>query len=248
MIVALALINPFKQLNKLYDSQRINDVKQIQTALDSYYDDKNCYPQSLAELVPKYIPKIPNDPGNNGYNYVFMSSIDGTGKIVQTCADRQWYVLYARTTYKPTTSTACPLEQIPDENGHDCLPINYNNGAGYNYCREGGNIDCDSIHSQTLIEPEPTITPTGVPTDTPIPPTPTFGLPTPTPTTPPPPPTITPFACSGGIFAYPVGSSNCNSISPITQCDFAGGNLICYQNRGGTNNQTCIEPVCTSYK
>lgn len=59
---------------KARDAQRLSDIRQIQTALELYYNDNGKYPfnagggslSALNVLVPKYIAKISNDPLNTG--------------------------------------------------------------------------------------------------------------------------------------------------------------------------------------
>lgn len=47
-------------------------IKNIEGALGMYFTDHYEYPDSLSALVPKYMPKIPNDPWGNPY---FFSSV-----------------------------------------------------------------------------------------------------------------------------------------------------------------------------
>jgi len=170
----LFLLNPIKQINKARDSSRKEDFKQIRIALDTYYNDHNCYPLSLSfgeewkggTIV--YMKKVPQDPscgqkGSACYTYVVDPSA--------TCP--QWHVLFGKLAIAPSTALpACLLES-------DCLPSNYTS-SGYNLCDFGGNLDCDVLHAQTLeeetTEPSPTTNPTGSgsnSTGTPPVPTPT---------------------------------------------------------------------------
>ena len=55
------------------DARRISDVKQIQLALELFYDSNGMFPSdiSIAALVtPGYISVIPVDPSAGGYSYV----------------------------------------------------------------------------------------------------------------------------------------------------------------------------------
>ncbi|MBI2631065.1 prepilin-type N-terminal cleavage/methylation domain-containing protein [Candidatus Nomurabacteria bacterium] len=59
---------------KARDAQRISSIKQVQTALELYYDTKGFYPASpdspfpggvvTAALTPNYISQMPKDPTN----------------------------------------------------------------------------------------------------------------------------------------------------------------------------------------
>lgn len=52
------------------DQQRKNDVFLLNSALKSYFLTNEKAPQSLDELVPKDLPKLPTDPATNEeYNY-----------------------------------------------------------------------------------------------------------------------------------------------------------------------------------
>ncbi|MBI5470051.1 prepilin-type N-terminal cleavage/methylation domain-containing protein [Candidatus Kaiserbacteria bacterium] len=60
------------------DARRIADVKQLQLALELYYDANNAFPSALtvANLVtPGYISVVPSDPSNSVvYDYMPLSS------------------------------------------------------------------------------------------------------------------------------------------------------------------------------
>lgn len=60
------------------DARRLTDIRQLETALELYYDDnRNSYPPNLAALVTaNVIPSIPTDP--NGGNYAY-DDISPTG-------------------------------------------------------------------------------------------------------------------------------------------------------------------------
>lgn len=114
----LFTLNPFTQFDKAKDSQRQNDIKSIQTAADTFYNDNNCYPTSLSSLDERYIKSIPNDPA--GENYVYIPD-------PSDCP--QWNVLVGKLSQKPTSSVSCVLEDFPEA----CVPTNYDE-LGYNHC------------------------------------------------------------------------------------------------------------------
>ena len=62
-------LNPFTQLQKAKDTKKQSDIKQIQTAADTYYNDINCYPLQLTStyLNQNYIKNIPTDPDGGRY-------------------------------------------------------------------------------------------------------------------------------------------------------------------------------------
>jgi type II secretory pathway pseudopilin PulG len=250
----LFTINPIEQLAKAKDTQRQSDIKQLQTALDTFYNDTNCYPLASGEFLTiddlnsNYIKDIPVDPDGRGYAYLEGAT---------SCP--QWNALFTRLDSLPEDETSCPLLQIEEDIGSSCTPTNYE--TGYNFCAISGEINCSEISSASVpdlgipVSPPSgggtstnTPTPSGgvTNTNTPTPPTGGTATNTPTPTlSPTPSPTPPAFACTGTVYAYPSGSQNCNAIFPVTQCTFAGGNLVCYQNRTGT---TCVNPICTDYQ
>ena len=68
---------------KARDARRVSDIKQIQTALELYYNDNAAYPSSTATLVPAYMGQVPTNPTPNndgnctagvGYTYTSQDS------------------------------------------------------------------------------------------------------------------------------------------------------------------------------
>lgn len=86
--------NVFNGLPKARDAQRKNDLKQLQTALQLYYQDNNQYPtltncQStttcwttlLGTNQSRYIKIIPKDPtNNNDHHYYYCSPATDNSK------------------------------------------------------------------------------------------------------------------------------------------------------------------------
>lgn len=71
--VVLASLNSARQKSR--DARRIGDVKQLQLALEMYYDSNNGYPTSTAALAPDYIPVQPTDPQTStAYTYTASST------------------------------------------------------------------------------------------------------------------------------------------------------------------------------
>ena len=61
--------------NKLADAQRINDIGQLQLALEQYFDTSQHYPATLQELEGNTLVKIPVD--SDGTGYVYAQLLDG---------------------------------------------------------------------------------------------------------------------------------------------------------------------------
>ncbi len=72
--VVLASLNSARQ--KARDAKRVSDLKQLQLALELYFDDNsNLYPSTLAPLATGgYIPVISSDPGGTAYKYAALGS------------------------------------------------------------------------------------------------------------------------------------------------------------------------------
>jgi hypothetical protein len=59
------------------DSKRLGDIKQLQTALQFYYDKNSTYPNAISDLVTgKQIPIEPKDPGTS-QSYFYDLTADG---------------------------------------------------------------------------------------------------------------------------------------------------------------------------
>lgn len=74
--VVLASLNSARKKGR--DARRVADIKQLQLALELYYDANNNYPTTLstANLVtPGYIASIPTDPSTGtAYSYAALGS------------------------------------------------------------------------------------------------------------------------------------------------------------------------------
>lgn len=151
--LALVTLNPIAQIQKGQDAQRQQDLKEINSALDTYYNDNNCYPISLPPSGSSwtssggqtlYMQKVPGDPlaAGGGQNYAYLT--DGT-------ACPQWNVLFAKVSNtssynkNPTAdqkATLCPLANMKNSSGNECVPANY---PAYNYCVLSGSVACDTV-------------------------------------------------------------------------------------------------------
>ncbi|HJO89861.1 MAG: prepilin-type N-terminal cleavage/methylation domain-containing protein [Candidatus Pacebacteria bacterium] len=74
--VVLASLNSARQ--KARDAKRISDVKQLQLALEFYFDANGGYPSAISGTLltaPGYIAAIPTDPvGGGNYNYAALNA------------------------------------------------------------------------------------------------------------------------------------------------------------------------------
>lgn len=71
--IVLASLNTARQKSR--DARRVADIKQLQLAMQLYYDASSTYPTALSELVPTYIATVPTDPvAQAAYGYERLSS------------------------------------------------------------------------------------------------------------------------------------------------------------------------------
>ncbi|PIP86702.1 hypothetical protein COV42_02570 [Candidatus Campbellbacteria bacterium CG11_big_fil_rev_8_21_14_0_20_44_21] len=74
--VVLASLNSAREKSR--DAKRISDVKQLQLALELYFDTNNNYPTAVSAgnlVTPGYISAIPTDPSTGGvYLYAALGS------------------------------------------------------------------------------------------------------------------------------------------------------------------------------
>ncbi len=66
--IVLASLNTARQKSR--DARRVADLKQVQLAMQLYYDASSTYPTALVDLTPTYIATVPTDPvGQTAYYY-----------------------------------------------------------------------------------------------------------------------------------------------------------------------------------
>lgn len=75
--IVLASLNSARRKSR--DARRIADIKQIQLALELYFDAKREYPDTLSLLLAPdyYIPSVPVDP-SSGVAYPYDNYVDST--------------------------------------------------------------------------------------------------------------------------------------------------------------------------
>ncbi|MEA3464293.1 MAG: type II secretion system protein [Patescibacteria group bacterium] len=97
--LAVVALNNARQ--KARDAKRISDIKQIQTALELYYNDENGYPAAVAEagaitgatsgvtymsIVPSNpSPKTDGSPSCPDTGYAYTKDEDGASYHIQYC-------------------------------------------------------------------------------------------------------------------------------------------------------------------
>ena len=82
--IVLASLNNARRKSR--DARRVTDIKQLQLALELYFDSVGEYPDALTALVPTYIPVQPTDPvGAAPYSYIALSTNAGSTCVSATC-------------------------------------------------------------------------------------------------------------------------------------------------------------------
>jgi len=77
--VVLASLNSAREKSR--DAKRVSDIKQLQLALELYFDSNSAYPTTLAALAsstPAYIPSVPADPLGGAYSYAALQGSSST--------------------------------------------------------------------------------------------------------------------------------------------------------------------------
>ncbi len=87
--VVLASLNSAREKSR--DARRIGDVKQLQLALEMYYDSNNGYPSATSALVPDYIPVAPVDPQTTAA-YIYAAT-GTTSYVLKTVLETDHNVL-----------------------------------------------------------------------------------------------------------------------------------------------------------
>ena len=100
--IVLASLNSARVKSR--DARRIADVKQIQLALELYYNDNAIYPATSTGLVPTYISVLPKDP-QSGLNYAYAGLGSGA-----SCTSYHLGAALEQT----TVNTASPLNNDAD--------------------------------------------------------------------------------------------------------------------------------------
>lgn len=80
--IVLASLNSARIKSR--DARRVADIKQIQLALELYFDGNGKYPYSTDDLDPVYIPTVPKDPVGANLAYEYQAIVSGL--MLSACA------------------------------------------------------------------------------------------------------------------------------------------------------------------
>ncbi|MBU6310621.1 prepilin-type N-terminal cleavage/methylation domain-containing protein [Patescibacteria group bacterium] len=81
--VVLASLNTARVKSR--DARRVADLKQLQLALQLFYDANNAYPATLSALTTAYIATVPNDPVGTAVPYGY--DLASGGQSYALCAN-----------------------------------------------------------------------------------------------------------------------------------------------------------------
>lgn len=90
--VVLASLNSAREKSR--DAKRVSDIKQLQLALELYFDSNGEYPAALTDLSPTFIPSDPLDP------------LDDTAYV---------YGAYLTSTTPPIVGDACDNNPVSEQ-------------------------------------------------------------------------------------------------------------------------------------
>jgi len=94
--IVLASLNSARKKSR--DARRVADIKQLQVALEMYFDANNgSYPPgtSLTTLAPTYISSLPKDPLGTDYRYQAINNITNGAACSSTTTSCTYYHLGA---------------------------------------------------------------------------------------------------------------------------------------------------------
>ena len=77
--IVLASLNNARRKSR--DARRVTDVKQLQLALELYFDSVGQYPATLSLVVPLYIPVEPKDPIGAAVAYPYVPLMTSAGTL-----------------------------------------------------------------------------------------------------------------------------------------------------------------------
>lgn len=127
ILAAIVLVSLNNARSKARDVKRVGDIRQIQLALEGYYDTNSAYPgddgatvcaglSGIAdELAPTYIASLPTDPGGGSAAYAYDAA---------ATADGQDYILRADLEDVAHSALVADVDgdgAVPANFGCDCL-------------------------------------------------------------------------------------------------------------------------------
>lgn len=91
ILASIVLVSLNTARGKSRDTQRVASVKQVQTALEMYFDAAGRYPSALASVSPAYMPAVPTDPQGGALQYCIDTNGTkyhlGSSKVLETVTE-----------------------------------------------------------------------------------------------------------------------------------------------------------------
>lgn len=100
ILASIVLVSLNNARSKARDVKRVGDIRQLQLALEGFYDDNQAYPGGdgaaatcstaaveLTGLVPTYIAALPVDPGGGSLAYAYDAAAVANGQDYVLRAD-----------------------------------------------------------------------------------------------------------------------------------------------------------------
>ncbi len=145
-VLLFLFLNPNNQLKKARNTQRQGDINEVTKAINLYYDDHGCFPDSIPwgevweENNTIYMKKVPNGPTcRNAFCTEYTYIAEGT------CP--QWFGLFSDQEQPAIQiSTTCGLSSLSN-----CIP----QGSVNPICSYGGTVSCTNIAGSSLLTPTP---------------------------------------------------------------------------------------------
>ena len=82
--IVLASLNSARVKSR--DARRVADIKQMQLALELYFDANGSYPAATSALAPQFMPTVPKDPvGAVAYGYQAITSFSTLTACTASC-------------------------------------------------------------------------------------------------------------------------------------------------------------------
>ena len=118
ILASVIIVNLNSARGKGNDTRRVSDLKQIQLALEMYYDANNKYPNQLSDLTTNYLPAVPVDPKNDStYFYAYTATGGGSSYLLEARLENDNPALQA------DNDDATPLGITPQHG--TCADTNY---------------------------------------------------------------------------------------------------------------------------
>lgn len=124
--IVLASLNNARRKSR--DARRVTDIKQLQLALELYFDSVSEYPDALSSLVSTYIPVQPTDPiGAVAYPYIALLTASGSTCASATCL---YYHMGANLEDQTTPGITSDADRCPTTIANVCTTLTGTNING----------------------------------------------------------------------------------------------------------------------